>query len=895
MKTPKLPRALCALAGTLVLAFVSPAFAADYYATPSGAGAQTGSSWADAYPQTQIQAALDALAPGDTLNLGSGTYTLTSLTINGSGSAGTPKTLLGVDTGSGIPLFQGTFNVANSANGAIFVRFPGAANHWVFKNLQFKNHPFVIAMVPSGTTDTLRTNISFENLAFDSIEDCIRIFNASNVTVKNCTMVRYTKRGVRVGDPSSFVTVQNCSADCNGGDDSFPARAIPAGFHCESGPVHDVSFIDCTARNNRYQQSSTSYWNGDGFGSERGNYNISFLRCAAYDNHDGGFDNKADDITYEHCVAAGNSRGFRHWGLNGQMTNCVVAFNSKWGGTGASYGLWVSENNGDLTASFTTVHNSGTAVHANSGGNAVAAILDSILSTTSATAAFTSGNVTLTNTATFRPGVGTDPNYVDPISTWRGFPLDAMDSQTYGLTKGYSSDRVVGGDTNPPTVPTGLVAGTIATNAFILAWNASTDAESVVTGYEVFKDGASYATPAGTSVTVSGLSPGTTYAMTVRARDVAGNWSAQSTALNVTTAAAGGTIRIEAGASSPFSDVEGNVWAVDHSFVGGSATDRGAIAIANTLDDRIYQTERWGLTGYAIAVPNATYTVNVHFAETFSGITAAGQRVFSVTAEGASPAGWSNIDIFAEAGGRNIALVKTASVTVSDGTLNLDWIASLQSPIVNAIEIVPPAGSAVISVNLSDATNVLAPGDIVGAVPAANWNNTTANNQTLSNVVDTSGVATTADIIFSNTPYAYNNNTPAYASPLTDDAKMMRSQRGRSNASTMSATAQQVPYATYDVYVYWGGRTPQESVPMTMTVDFQLWDGAAWVTAETKYIRDSDRVWDGTYNESTATSAAAATDGNEYVVFRGVTAATFRVSAASGVRTGICGLQIVQQ
>lgn len=123
----------------------------------------------------------------------------------------------------------------------------------------------------------------------------------------------------------------------------------------------------------------------------------------------------------------------------------------------------------------------------------------------------------------------------------------------------------------------------------------------------------------------------------------------------------------------------------------------------------------------------------------------------------------------------------------------------------------------------------------------------------------------------------------------------MRSQRGRSNASTMSATAQQVPYATYDVYVYWGGRTPQESVPMTMTVDFQLWDGAAWVTAETKYIRDSDRVWDGTYNESTATSAAAATDGNEYVVFRGVTAATFRVSAASGVRTGICGLQIVQQ
>lgn len=123
----------------------------------------------------------------------------------------------------------------------------------------------------------------------------------------------------------------------------------------------------------------------------------------------------------------------------------------------------------------------------------------------------------------------------------------------------------------------------------------------------------------------------------------------------------------------------------------------------------------------------------------------------------------------------------------------------------------------------------------------------------------------------------------------------MRSQRGRSNASNMSASAAQVPYATYDVYVYWGGRTPQETVPATMTVAFQLWDGAAWVTSGTKYIRDNNRVWDGTYDESTATTAAAAVDGNEYVVFRGVTASTFRVSATMGQRTGICGLQIVEQ
>src|SRR5690606_2131500 len=91
-------------------------------------------------------------------------------------------------------------------------------------------------------------------------------------------------------------------------------------------------------------------------------------------------------------------------------------------------------------------------------------------------------------------------------------------------------------DTQAPSVPGGLASSAITQTSFTLNWSASTDNVGV-TGYEVFRNGTSIGTPSGTSFNVTGLSAGTTYAMRVRARDAAGNWSAQSATLNVTTTA----------------------------------------------------------------------------------------------------------------------------------------------------------------------------------------------------------------------------------------------------------------------------------------------------------------------------------------------------------------------
>jgi chitodextrinase len=91
-------------------------------------------------------------------------------------------------------------------------------------------------------------------------------------------------------------------------------------------------------------------------------------------------------------------------------------------------------------------------------------------------------------------------------------------------------------DTQAPSVPTNIAPSNITMTSFTLSWTASIDNVGV-TGYEVFQNGASLGTSATTSRSITNVTPGTTYAMTVRARDAAGNWSAQSMAINVTTTA----------------------------------------------------------------------------------------------------------------------------------------------------------------------------------------------------------------------------------------------------------------------------------------------------------------------------------------------------------------------
>ena len=144
-------------------------------------------------------------------------------------------------------------------------------------------------------------------------------------------------------------------------------------------------------------------------------------------------------------------------------------------------------------------------------------------------------------------------------------------------------------------------------------------------------------------------------------------------------------VRIKAGSSRPLTDSEGNLWLADQGFPDGETTERSDhLAIANTEDPTLYQSERYGMTSFAYPVPNGKYVVKLHFAETYDAIK--GPRVFSFNVLGHE---FKDFDVWARAGGAQRACVETVTVEVTDGKLNIYFIHQQENPEINGIEILP--------------------------------------------------------------------------------------------------------------------------------------------------------------------------------------------------------------
>jgi acid phosphatase type 7 len=122
---------------------------------------------------------------------------------------------------------------------------------------------------------------------------------------------------------------------------------------------------------------------------------------------------------------------------------------------------------------------------------------------------------------------------VNPSTTYT-YTVDAFDAAQNHSSQ--SSPVTVttpaAGDTQPPTVPTGLAATVINPSRVDLTWNASTDNVGVA-GYTVYRNGAVLANVGSTSFSDLSASANSTYSYRVDAFDAAGNHSAQSSAVNV--------------------------------------------------------------------------------------------------------------------------------------------------------------------------------------------------------------------------------------------------------------------------------------------------------------------------------------------------------------------------
>ncbi|MBG7612970.1 endonuclease [Polaribacter sp. BAL334] len=89
-------------------------------------------------------------------------------------------------------------------------------------------------------------------------------------------------------------------------------------------------------------------------------------------------------------------------------------------------------------------------------------------------------------------------------------------------------------DNEAPSIPTNLTATNVTTFSVDLSWTASSD-NVAVTSYDVFVNGNLYKNTTTNSMIVTGLDSDTDYSITVLAKDIANNSSAQSAAVNIKT------------------------------------------------------------------------------------------------------------------------------------------------------------------------------------------------------------------------------------------------------------------------------------------------------------------------------------------------------------------------
>ncbi len=105
---------------------------------------------------------------------------------------------------------------------------------------------------------------------------------------------------------------------------------------------------------------------------------------------------------------------------------------------------------------------------------------------------------------------------------------------TFAATSIFDINTLVGSDTQPPTVPTGLTAIGVATTQIDLSWATSTD-NGILSGYHVWRDGFLIATTTVTSYADTGLFAATSYTYYVTAFDSLFNESASSSEVTATT------------------------------------------------------------------------------------------------------------------------------------------------------------------------------------------------------------------------------------------------------------------------------------------------------------------------------------------------------------------------
>ncbi len=129
-----------------------------------------------------------------------------------------------------------------------------------------------------------------------------------------------------------------------------------------------------------------------------------------------------------------------------------------------------------------------------------------------------------------------------------------------------------------------------------------------------------------------------------------------------------------------------------------TAVEPGSTVPAST-PGVIFDTERWDSSGgsqmqWAFDVPQAgLYEVRLYMGNGYSGTSDPGERVFDVALEGNVFGTLDDIDLSGQFG-HQVGTMVSNMVSVTDGTLNIEFLHGIENPLINGIEIIRPGSDA---------------------------------------------------------------------------------------------------------------------------------------------------------------------------------------------------------
>jgi len=276
-----------------------------------------------------------------------------------------------------------------------------------------------------------------------------------------------------------------------------------------------------------------------------------------------------------------------------------------------------------------------------------------------------------------------DWNVEDPVSDFERQKNTHHDSnQNYAqgnrnpfIDNAYLATRIWGGDpaedswgiytsndNEAPTVPTNIVLSNITTSSINVSWTAATDNEAV-TKYEIYANGNLNGETASTNYTATGLNSNTSYAITVLAKDLAGNASVQSAPANGSTTDDTTAPSVPSNVNITF--ITGTSFQVNWT----ASTDNTAVT---SYDVYIDGTLNGAVTGTNYTVSGLTistdYSVRVLAKDSANNQSAQSTAVTATTTNGVNSVVELFFSEYVEGGGNNKAI---EVVNLTDNTIDL--------------------------------------------------------------------------------------------------------------------------------------------------------------------------------------------------------------------------------